>query len=173
MLDLSDCVLLGTVTKIHGIRGNIVLTLDNLNFDDIIEMETVFLEIEGLPVPFFVLEYSERSSKGLLLKFEDIESENQAREFISCKVYIPANCIEKTSSPLREINNTLGFEVIDSKHGSLGKLEEILEISSNSLMKIVSGKKEILLPLNEQFILQINHDQKLISVEIPEGLLEI
>lgn len=173
MLDLSDCLVLGTISKPHGIRGNLVLKLNNLGFDDIKEMETVFLEIEGLPVPFFILEYSERGPDGLLISLEDIESEEKARELSDCKVYLPTHCIEAAESSLHKMNALVGFEVIDETHGKLGVLVEVLEISSNSLLKIKAGKEEILVPLNDQFILGFDSIKKTIAVHIPEGLLDI
>lgn len=166
-------MVIGTITKPHGIRGNLVLKLNNLYFDDIKEMETVFLEIEGLPVPFFILEYSERGPDALLISLEDIKSEESARELSNCKVYLHSNCIEAAESSLHNMNTMIGFEVIDENHGKLGVLVEILEISSNSLLKIGAGKKEILVPLNNQFILNIDSIKKTISVHTPEGLLDI
>lgn len=173
MINLLDCLVIGTIIKPHGIRGNLILKLNNLSFDDIKEMETVFLEIEGLPVPFFILEYSERGPDALLISLDDIDTEERARELSDCKVYLPSHCIDIKESSSHNMNAMLGFEVIDETHGKLGVLVEVLELSLNSLMRITAGKKEILLPLNDQFILGIDSIKKTISVQIPEGLLDI
>src|SRR5690606_22352548 len=105
MIDLSDCLVLGTLAKTHGIRGQLILKLNHFTFEDILLMETVFLEIEGLPVPFFVSEYIERSGDTIILAFDDIETESKAKELIGLTVFIPARSVRLPESLLPDTND--------------------------------------------------------------------
>jgi 16S rRNA processing protein RimM len=173
MIDLSDCLVLGTLAKTHGIRGQLVLKLNHITFEDILLMETVFLEIEGLPVPFFVSEYTERSGDTIILTFDDIETESKAKELIGLTALIPAKSVRVTESFLPDTNDIIGFAIIDKKYGELGVLVEILDNDMNPLMKIVSPETELLVPLQQEFISRIDQKEKIITTQIPDGLLDL
>lgn len=173
MIDLSDCLEIGTITKNHGVRGQVVVRLNNLSFDDIIEMEPVFIEIDGLPVPFFITEYSERSKDTIILTIDDINEEEDAKKLVNCRVYIKSSQIERTENPIQSTNFLIGFTVIDMQLGELGVIDEILNIDNNPLLRIVRNKQEVLLPLHEDLIHEINAVKKIIRVRAPEGLIDL
>jgi len=173
MLDKEDYYLVGILTKAHGISGELVLNLNNLQFEEISEMESVFIEFDGILVPFFISSISPRGNLSAVIKFDDINSEDQASEFQNCKVY----SVDIASGEKDNIKYTgsslIGFQVIDIKLGTLGIITEFVDFTSNPLFKIKKSKKEILLPVNEEFILDIDEKNKTISVQTPEGLIDI
>ncbi len=173
MIDLSDCPVLGTITKTHGIRGQMVVRLNNLQFDDIIEMESVFLEIEGLPVPFFVEEYGEKTSDTLLLKLQDIDSADAANELVDARIFVPALTLDINDSTLMQLHDLKGYTVIDVTHGKLGSLDEILSLNENPLLRVLSAGRELLLPFHDEFVVAIDREKSQILVKTPEGLLDL
>jgi 16S rRNA processing protein RimM len=173
MIDLSDCSVLGTIAKTHGIRGQVLLRLNNFSYVDIIKMETVFIEIDGLPVPFFITAYSEKNYDSLVLTFEDVESESKAKEFIGCRVFINSKALKADSNPSIQTSTLLGYEVFDLKHGRLGILTDILDTQQNPLFRILDGRKEILVPLQNEFIYKINKSKKSITLDTPTGLINL
>ena len=173
MIDLAECILLGTISKTHGINGQVVLRTNNLRFDDILEMELVFLEIDGLPVPFFIAEFTERSNDSLVVKFDDIESEEAAKELIGSKVFIGESAIIASESSLPKMHSLTGYTVIDESLGELGILEDIIENSENPLLRITKGSREILLPLHDEFIKKVDSESSIIFVSSPEGLIDL
>jgi len=173
MINLSDCIELGVLGKPHGIKGHIVLKLKNLSFEDIQEMELVFILIDGLPVPFFVEEFSERTDDSILIKIDTILSETHARKYSDLKVYINKKNLSIKHIPDLPIDNIIGYTVIDKQFGTIGKLDTVLNFDSNSVIRIIDGKIEILLPLQAEFILSINDSKQEIIVNCPEGLLDL
>jgi len=173
MPDKEDYYFIGILTKTHGISGELILKSDNLQFEDIYKMDSVFIEFDGILVPFFISGVSPRGSSSAAIKFDDINSEDQASEFVNCKVY----SVEVASGEKNEIKYTAssltGYQVIDVKLGILGIISEYLDFANNPLFKIRKSKKEILLPVNEEFILEIDRIKKTITVQTPEGLIDI
>ena len=175
MIDLSDSVCIGTITKTHGIKGYVILRLDNTSSDDILKMESVFIEIDGLPVPFFIKDYEEKASDTLFLSLENIDSEESARELTGCKLYVSKINIraKKEDNFIQNLTQLLGYTVIDKKLGELGKLEDIMDIDMNPLFKIVNQKQEILLPVQTEYISHIDKENNIIHVITPEGLISL
>jgi 16S rRNA processing protein RimM len=173
MINLSDCIELGLLGKPHGIKGQINLKLASLSFDDIQEMELVFVVIDGLPVPFFIEEFSEKNADTILLKFDTVLTESAARKFCDKLVYLDKKFISQESAEDFQPNNLVGYTVIDKHFGNIGTFDDVLRLESNSLLRILKGKTEILIPLQEEFIVSINDSAKEIIVDCPEGLLDL
>jgi 16S rRNA processing protein RimM len=66
-----------------------------------------------------------------------------------------------------------GFEVRDVNLGLLGLVQEIVEYPYQSLAKVFYGERELLIPLVDEIIVEINDKKKLLLVNMPEGLIDI
>ena len=173
MINLSDCIWIGTITKLHGFRGQVILRLNNLNSGKIQEMGWVFIEIDGLPVPFFVSAFSHKDTGSMIINFDDVENEHQAEQLIDARLFVnslPEIAIGEENSDIIE---WMGYEVIDKNLGRLGIIKDVLDIQQNPLFCIIDNKKEILLPASPEFILNVDPSNKTIWVEAPEGLTDL
>jgi 16S rRNA processing protein RimM len=173
MINLDDCIQLGFLTKPHGIKGHLVLKLNDFSFEEIEEMELVFIIVDGLPVPFFIEEFSERNNNTLTIKLEDINSEPQARKYSESVVYIKRNVLVDSNIEGTNINAYKGFTVIDNKLGEIGIFDSILDYEKNPIMRVLKHNKEILIPYHQEFIINIHEEDKKIFVDCPEGLLDL
>jgi 16S rRNA processing protein RimM len=165
-------ILLGRITKISGYEGAVTVRLEKRFTENIPEMESVFLEVEGRPVPFFISS-SEYNGAGILkLMFEGYESAEKVSEFTGCNVYLTQNIPETNQAD--DISGFIGYKVIVRDEIVLGFIKELMSNSGQWLLKIVSPqKKEILIPFHEDFIVSIDQKEKIILMDIPEGLSEI
>jgi 16S rRNA processing protein RimM len=165
-------ILLGRIAKISGYEGAVTVKLEKIFSENIPHMESVFLEIEGRPVPFFVSEYEYSGADILKLKFEDFESIEKVTEFTGCRVFLTSS--EKSIETENEIQNFDGFNVFDQDNLLLGVIREILPNPGQLLLSISSPQnKEILIPFHEHLILSISRSKKIIVMNIPEGLTDI
>jgi 16S rRNA processing protein RimM len=173
MPDKEDYYLIGTLAKAHGISGELLFKLNNLPFEDIHKMESVFIEFDGLLVPFFISGISPKGDLAAVIKFDGINSEDQASEFINCKVYSLDILSDEKENMNYTASSLVGYQVLDINLGILGIISEFLNFKNNPLFKIKKSKREILLPANEEFILEIDKLNKVIKVQTPEGLIDI
>jgi len=67
----------------------------------------------------------------------------------------------------------LGFEIIDIHLGTIGKVEEVLEMPMQILLKTNYKGNECLIPAIEPIIQGIDEEEELIEVELPEGILNL
>jgi 16S rRNA processing protein RimM len=149
-----------------------VLRLRDLTGADIREREAVFLEIDGMLVPFFIEAFQERSKGTVILRFEEIITESGAREFTGCPVYVRKDQVRKKES--RETMPDLsGYRVEDVYHGFKGLAGAIAGNANNPLLEVHREERIFLVPLHEDIVREINHQKKVIMIEAPEGLFEL
>ena len=165
-------LLLGRITKLSGYEGAVAVKLEKIFTENIPQMESVFLEIEGRPVPFFISEMEYTGADILKLSFEGYNSIENVSEFAGCRVFLTGPANSKKKNP--ESQNLIGYLVIGSGNERVGSISEIIPNNGQWLLNVISpDRKNILIPFHEHFILRINRRKKIVVMDIPEGLLEI
>jgi len=165
-------IILGRITKISGYEGAVAVKLEKTFTENIPLLESVFLEIDGKPVPFFISEYEYSGADILKLKFYDYETIEKVTELVNCLVFLtspPAgNLIEDNLTDLT------GFSVLSVDNTLIGVVSELIRNPGQWLLAIKSEEdKEILIPLHDDFIVNIDHIGKILIMDIPEGLLDL
>ena len=163
---------IGQITKPHGVNGEMSFSFTS----DIFDREDVpyfIFEIDGILVPFFIEEYRFKGNTTGLLKLEDVENENQAREFVGLTIYLPKKFLEKVEDAEIELDYFAGFSLVDTEKGLIGIISEVDQTTDNVLFVIPTKNDELLIPAGEEYIEEINHDKKIIYVKLPEGLLDL
>ena len=166
-------ILLGRITKVSGYEGAVAVKLEKTFVENIPQMESVFLEIEGRPVPFFIsgLEYS--GADILKLSFEGYNSVEKISEFTGCSIFLTN---ETTVGKNIKTDNQIliGYKVFIKEDRLLGPISDVISNNGQWLLNVISlNKKNILIPFHEDFIISIDKKKKIVVMDIPEGLLEI
>lgn len=169
----SDCQKIGFIRKTHGVHGELVLEYEAEFEESVAESSRFFLEIDGLLVPFFVAEdgLRFRSSKTALVTFDWVKTEKYARRLVGSSVYLFNYEIidepEKSS-----ISQFLHFSLLDENGKEVGEISAVDDYAGNIVFTIDSESGELLVPFNEDFLINLNEKQKTIQLQIPDGLFE-
>ena len=165
-------ILLGRITKTHGFGGAVTVKTEKVFSESIPGMESVFLEIEGRPVPFFISELEYSGADILKLTFTGYNSIDKIGEFAGCRVFLTTGL--KENNKIKDIHILTGYQVFTSDDKMLGVIREIITNPGQMLLSVIAAsKKEILIPLHEDFIVSIDKKKKTIIMDIPDGLTEI
>ncbi len=161
---------IGYISKTHGLKGHVILrVLDLINIDEE-AIKSIFLELNGSQVPYFI-EDCRPNNTGYILKLETIDTIDTSKKLIGKKVFALEEFILEDEESLNEF---VGYAIIDSRLGNIGNISEVDEKTDNVIIKVIhpSGA-EIILPFNDDFIIEIDDDHKTIEFNSPEGLIEM
>ena len=67
----------------------------------------------------------------------------------------------------------VGFRMEEVHHGHLGEVTDVDTSTVNTLFIIDHNGEELLIPAQEEFITDIDHEHRVITVSLPEGLLNL
>jgi 16S rRNA processing protein RimM len=171
-MDIDSCFKIGWVLKPHGLKGEVTVTLDDNAPEDFSGIKSVFLEQNNRLVPYFIHGISAQGKKAFV-KFEDINSLDDATKISKQSVYIEKSFRPKSVRGEFYDDEIIDFEVHDEEKGLLGKIREVMQAGPNRLLVVDYNNKEILIPVNGPFIESVNKAKKKISVNLPEGFLEL
>ncbi len=175
MIKKEEVIKIGHFAKPHGIKGEIGLVTTYDVFDDSDNLY-IICEIDGILVPFFLESYRYKTNTVVLIKLENIDSEERVRELINLDVYYPKNRMDIAKNNLTEEitwDNFIGYKVTDENLGFLGNITNVDDSTMNVILGIDFNGKELLIPAAEELILSVDHDKRNLTVTIPEGLLDL
>ena len=171
MLKKEDTYAIGRIGKPHGTKGEVMMNIDDDVFDRT-DSDYVFLEIDGLLVPFFFEEYRFKSDYSVIAKFEGVDNLDQARELTNSYVFFPRSGSDDNQPSWAEI---VGYHVVDTLTGNdVGTIRKVDDTTLNLLFDVVTADgRTLLLPAHESLITEISPSGKTVKMALPEGLLEL
>lgn len=172
MISKENVFPIGQIIKPHGVSGEMSFSFTSDVFDTQ-EVPYLIVEIQGILVPFFIEEYRFKSNATALIRLEGIESDEKARSFSGLTVYLPKQYLEMIEDTEIELDYFVGFMLVDKQMGEIGIISEVDQTTENALFVIPTAEDELLIPVGDDYIHEIDHDKKRIVVSLPEGLLEL
>ena len=168
----EDCYQLGHISRLHGYKGEVVAFFDTDQPQNYYELESVFADIRGELVPFFIEELATNSKGHFILRLEDVDPE-EAERLVGSELYLPLTFLPALDGKKFYFHEVVGFTMIDSEVGPFGTCQEVMDSSAQPLFKVLDGDKEILIPAVDDFIDRIDRDKKEIHMHCPPGLIEL
>ena len=158
---------IGQVLKSNGRDGELLVSFSGIAPEDIDLEEPVFIEFDGLPVPFYFEAFSQRGNSRALVRLTGVHSLTDADELAGAVLYAEDDLYEDEEEDLT------GWTVLDADGTKVGTVSAHEDIPGNPCIWVETGHGECLLPLREELVLDVDETEKTLRMEIPEGLLNL
>ena len=169
----EDCFYLGKIAKKFSFKGEVLAYLDTDEPHLYQELELVFVEINNNLVPFFIESSSLHKNDFLRIRFEDMDTEEDADRIMGCAIYLPIKMLPKLTGNKFYYHEVIGFEIEDKRIGVFGKIVSINDTTAQPLFEVLNGDIKILVPMIDHFLVKIDRDNKKVIMDLPEGLVEM
>ena len=171
-VNLNDCYRLGQVIRTHGLSGEVVVLLDVDHPGKYSALRSVFLDLKGRLVPFFITSIRIKDTKALI-RFDGIKSIEDAKDLVQSKLLLPLDQLASMPAGGYYFHDLIGCIVLEDGK-KLGSVESIYDLHNNRLMEIItSDGREVLIPINQKILKKVDVKAKMITVSLPDGLLEV
>ena len=172
MENMEQFLRVGVISSTHGIRGEVKVypTTDDperfLDLDEVIldtGREHKILEIEG--VKFF--------KNQVILKFKGYDNINDIEKYLKKDLLVDREHAVELGENENFIADLIDMEVVTDEGKVLGTMTDVIETGANDVYAVKTPEgKEILLPAIRDCILDVNVDEKRMTVHVMEGLLD-
>ena len=167
MIKEDEVYKIGRIGKPHGISGEVTLRFSDDVFDRV-DADYLVLMVDGILVPFFIEEYRFRSDEVALVKFEDIDTKDRASELTGCDVFFPRHLADAGDDVLTW-SQIVGYDIVDVlSDKTIGRIAAVDETTINTLLELSDGT---LIPAADEFIEDIDHEERKLMMRLPEGLV--
>ncbi|GAB5563712.1 MAG: ribosome maturation factor RimM [Winogradskyella sp.] len=173
ILKKEDCFYLGKIVKKYSFKGELLAKLDTDEPDLYENLDAIFLDLRGNLVPFFIESSQLHKSDLLRLKFEDVETEADADALIKSELYLPLELLPKLEGNKFYFHEVIGFTITDENFGKVGIIKAVNDSTAQALFEVDRNGVEILIPMNDEFIVKVDRENKTVIVNTPEGLIDL
>ena len=157
----------GFLRRPHGVRGEIIMDLHTDFPERMKNGRLLFIGDDHKPM---TLTNVRPHGKGMLVKFQNVDSPEDAGLYRNQWVYVQTNDVPLPDGQHYR-HELLGLKVMDENGNPLGEVVEILETGANDVYVVRDdSKKEILLPAISSVILNLDFDRGFLKVHLLEGL---
>ncbi|MCE5205704.1 MAG: ribosome maturation factor RimM [Porphyromonadaceae bacterium] len=171
MISRDDLLQVGHTQKPYGIRGEIMILFRRAEYAEL-DAEFYFLEIDGIPVPFAVEEFTFTTDVSARVKFEDVNDEKQASRYVNTKVLLLRETVNEFNTQNDDWESFVGYSIMDQHGEIIGIIREVDNTTINVLFVVQHDGTEFLIPATEDFIVAVDEEKKLIEMYLPEGLTD-
>ena len=165
---------IGTTKKSHGVHGELKVDIDEAYEAIFLDADRVFLELRGTMQPFFI--ESIRGQADLIVQFDDVKTPEAARLLQIRGIFLPTEevpLVVESDLGGPEYGRIAGYLMVDAQVGAIGTIREVMEMPQQELAAVEYQGREILVPLNPQFVQSVDDGAKRVLVDLPEGLLAL
>ncbi len=137
-----------------------------------LDLDAVFIETDGEMLPYMIEDLQFRGNNQFVIKLQDVDIDN-VREFVQTELYLPLSRLPKLTGNRFYFHEVIGFQVVDEQLGEIGTCKGFMELTNNPLMQVDHDGTEILIPASNEFVTNVDRENKTLHVTTPEGLVEL
>lgn len=165
-IDRKNFTVIGTIAKTHGTKGEFKILLDF----PITLKEWVFVEIQQKPVPFFLEQIKQSFNEEAIIKLKGINSPEAGEKLVGFELLLPKKQVKSAGNLM--VNDLIGYDLIDEHVGFIGTITMIEEFPKQLMLQTIYNGNTLLIPAIEPILQEINDDDQVVYIDLPEGYLE-
>lgn len=176
MIPLSDLVEIGSFTKPHGLRGEMSAIFDSDEaVDAVTEARHLFVELDGLLVPFSILSYRPKGVETLLLTLKGIDTQDFASRLTNKPIYLESALMPEAEGDddAFYLEDLVGFTIFTNE-GPVGEITGYDDSTENLLFEVsAKNGSEVLVPATGDMITEIDERARTVTMDLPDGLFSL
>ena len=178
MIERSELFPVGTVAKTHGVRGEMVVTLDH--DIDLEDLRCIVFDIDSLYVPFFITSCRPRGAASDLITLDGANDQPAAATFCGRQVFALKEDLDfEADAPATNpdadsalyLEDLIGFILRDTDDTPVGEITGYDDSTDNVLFTVTTPDgSELLVPAADDLITDVDIPARAITMDLPKGL---
>jgi 16S rRNA processing protein RimM len=168
-----EYISVGKLVKPHGIHGALQFVFHGFLKDDAAIPNFFFIQRNGMYTPLFVEKLEMNREESGFVHFEEFKDRNQAILHSNLEMYLSEQDADKYfEEDESDLEFLIGYTAFDNET-EFGTIIAIDEMPMQTFAVVENGEKEHLIPLVDDFVIDIVKKKKQIIFDLPEGLLDL
>ena len=162
---------IGVITATHGLRGEVKVFPTTEDPGRYKKLEKT-IAVGGAGETVLFVEQARFFRQYVIVKFKGIDRIEEAEPLVRRELYVT----REDAIPLEEgeyyVADLIGLTVVTEDGEKLGILEDVLRTGANDVYVVSDGKREILIPVIPQCILNVDLEEGMVKVHLLKGLVD-
>jgi 16S rRNA processing protein RimM len=169
--DESDFVVIGLLRRAHGVEGELAVQPVTDMPERFDRLERVLVRHGGSTREISVKKV--RSQGGsMLLRLEGVDDRTSAEALKGAELGVRRKDVCPLPEDTYYVFDLIGCRVVGETGKEIGVIDDVWKMPANDVFAVISGSREILIPVVKSVVKKIDTDQKVVVIEEMEGLLD-
>lgn len=167
-----DKIVIGKIVNVVGLKGEVKVYSYAEEPDRFERLEKIFLGTEEKNNEYVVTKVRYKGDM-VILTLDGVTDRNAAEALKESMVLMDEADLEELPEGVYYIKDLIGMKVVSDSGVELGTLKDINTNTAQRVYEVARpGKPDILIPGVDEFILDTDIDNRVITVKVIEGLYE-
>lgn len=163
-----ELIRIGKIVNTQGLKGELRIYPDTDYLERFEELDV--LHVQGEEDTFEITKV--RYKKNLVIvKFKGLDHINEVEKYKNRIVYTEKLSAEELEEDRYYVEDLIGMKIVDEKHGEIGELIDVMQNPAHDLYVVKTPEKEILIPVVEAFVGDVDVEKRQIHVTLIDGML--
>jgi 16S rRNA processing protein RimM len=160
---------IGCFVGVHGIKGQVKLNSFTEIPESIFNYKEFFLEKNDNVLK---LKLISKVKQNLICKIENVETRNEAEKYRGLKLFIKKDSLPKLEESEFYHRDLIEFQVYNLKKESFGKIQSFNDFGGGLLIEVKKENKLFYLPIGNNFLEDIDYEQKEVIIDLDLSFIE-
>lgn len=163
----------GKIINTHGLRGEVKVIAWTDYPEDFEDIEYVYVKSKAGDEKLHISSVKYQKNN-LIVKFAEIKDINEAEKYKNRILYVEREMLGELPEGVYYIADLIGLRVIDENDEEIGVIADIINTGANDIYDVKrEGKKNILIPVIDDVVKEIDLENRLVRIKMMEGLDEL
>lgn len=168
---MPEKIKIGKIVNAVGIAGEVKVYNYSDSVERFSELKYLYLDERDEKITVKSVRYMKNTA---ILKLQGINDRNDAEALKNRAVYIDESQLRKLDSDTYYIRDLIGMQVRTADGEKIGELSDVIKGAAQDLYEVRNDEgKKFLIPAVNEFVKDINLDERIIEVSLIEGLLDL
>jgi len=172
-MNKDSCFCIGFISKKIGFKGKVSIKINIGKPKDYLDANFIYVDIDSQLIPYQVTSSIVKRNIFLELKLKEVENDSTAINLLKKNVFLNKQKFQKEED-IYFYQQLINYTVLDSNKRNLGLINDVIDQEFQKLIIVKNQEnQEILIPLVKDFIKNINKKNKILTLNLPEGLIDL
>lgn len=162
---------IGRIVGTHGLRGDLKVRLKSGDPELLLSLSQVTLRLPTSEQVTVNISRQIVHKKQILFRLQGLDSINQVEHMVGSQVLLSENLLPELAENEYYWGQLEGLQVVDQNRGEIGQLQDMFTSAAHDTYVVRGRFGEVMIPVVQQFILGIDLQERVIRVNLPEGLI--
>ena len=168
-----DRLEVGKIVNTHGLKGEVKIVTWT-DYPEVFEdLEYVYAKKKNGEIKL-ELKNIKYQKNNIIAKFSQIDSIEEAEAFKNCVLTADRDMLGELPEGVYYIADLIGCEVFDDNGEKLGEISDVFNTGANDIYAVSAPqRKDMLIPVTDETIMNVDIENKKVTVHLIEGLDEL
>jgi 16S rRNA processing protein RimM len=168
----EERVLIGKVTKPHGIRGEVKVYPYSGIPENFLHYTRVLLAADATAAAkIYTIERARVQKNSVLVQLQGCTTRNEAEALVQQQVFVLEDDLPELDPDEFYLRDLEGRRMVTEDGTTIGTITGILTTGGQDIVQVKGEGREYMIPLVPEFLVALTEDE--VRVSLPPGLLDI